>query len=54
MKQDINTILALVDYATRHPEVIPLKKITRSTEVVDEALLDIYNRVGMPEEVQTE
>ena len=37
----------LVDYATRYPEAVPLKKITT------EALLDIYNRVGIPEEVLT-
>ena len=36
-------ILTLVDYATRCPEVVPLKKIT--TEAVGEALLDIYSRV---------
>ena len=42
-------ILTLVDYATRYPEAVPLKKIT--TETVAEALLDIYSRVGIPEEV---
>ena len=42
-------ILTLVDYATRYPEAVPLKKIT--TEAVAEALLDIYSRVGIPEEV---
>ena len=41
----------LVDYATRYPEAVPLKKIT--TEAVAEALLDIYSRVGIPEEVLT-
>ena len=45
-------ILTLVDYATRYPEAVPLKKIT--TEAVAEALLDIYNRVGIPEEVLTD
>ena len=45
-------ILTLVDYATRYPEAVPLKKIT--TEAVAEALLDIYNRVGTPEEVLTD
>ena len=44
-------ILTLVDYATRYPEAVPLKKIT--TEAVAEALLDIYSRVGIPEEVLT-
>ena len=45
-------ILTLVDYATRYPEAVPLKKIT--TEAIAEALLDIYNRVGIPEEVLTD
>ena len=45
-------ILTLVDYATRHPEAVPLKKIT--TEAVTEALLDIYSRVGILEEVLTD
>ena len=45
-------ILTLVDYATRYPEAVPLKKIT--TEAVAEALLDIYSRVAIPEEVMTD
>ena len=45
-------ILTLVDYATGYPEAVPLKKIT--IETVAEALLDIYSRVGIPEEVLTE
>ena len=45
-------ILTLVDYPTRYPEAVPLKKIT--TEAVAEALLDIYCRVGIPEEVLTD
>ena len=45
-------ILTLFDYATRYPEAVPLKKIT--TEAVAEALLDIYSRVGIPEEVLTD
>ena len=45
-------ILTLVDYATRYPEAVPLKKIT--TEAVAEALLKIYSRVGIPEEVLTD
>ena len=45
-------ILTLVDYATRYPEAVPLKKIT--TEAVAEAPLDIYSRVGIPEEVLTD
>ena len=42
-------IFTLVDYATRYPEAIPLKSI--STEAVAEALVDIYSRLGVPEEV---
>ncbi|GFO12743.1 Zinc finger protein [Plakobranchus ocellatus] len=42
-------ILTLVDYATRFAEAVPLHKI--DTESVAEALLDIYSRLGVPEEV---
>ena len=42
-------ILTLVDYATRYPEAVPLKNI--DMESVAEALLDVYSRVGVPEEV---
>ncbi|KAF6030922.1 hypothetical protein EB796_010766 [Bugula neritina] len=42
-------ILTLVDYATRYPEATPLKNIDSAT--VAEALLDMYSRVGIPEEV---
>ena len=45
-------ILTLVDYGTSYPEAVPLKKTT--TEAVAEALLDIYSRVGVPEEVLTD
>ena len=45
-------ILTLVDYATGYPEAVPLKKIT--TKAVAEALLDIYSRMGIPEEVLTD
>ena len=45
-------ILTLVDYATRYSETVPLKKI--NTKVVAEALLDMYSRVGIPEEVLTD
>ena len=40
-------LLTVVNYATRYPETVPLKKIT--SEAVAEALLDIYSRVGIPE-----
>ena len=42
-------ILTLVDYATRYPEAVALKSI--DTETVAEALVDIYSRLGIPEEV---
>ena len=42
-------ILTLVDYATRYPDAIPLKNIT--TETLAEALVDMYSRLGIPEEV---
>ena len=42
-------ILTLVDYATRYPEAVSLKNI--DTETVAEALLDMYSRLGIPEEV---
>ena len=41
-------ILTLVDYATRYPDAVPLKSIT--TESVAEALVDMYSRLGVPEE----
>ena len=41
-----------VDYATRYPEAVPLKKIT--IEAVAETLFDIYSRVGIPEEILTD
>ena len=42
-------ILTLVDYATRYPDAAPLKSI--STEAVAEALVDMYSRLGVPEEI---
>ena len=42
-------ILTLVEYATRYPKAVPLKNI--DTETVAEALIDMYSRVGVPEEV---
>ena len=42
-------ILTLVDYATRYPEAVPLKRI--DTETVAEALVDIFSRLGVPEEI---
>ncbi len=42
-------MLTLVDYATRYPEAVALSKI--DTETVAEALIDMYSRIGFPEEV---
>ena len=38
-----------VDYATRYAEAVPLKRI--NTETIAEALVDIYSRLGVPEEI---
>lgn len=48
-KQGNRYILTCVDYATRYPEAIPLPAI--DTQRVAEALLDIFSRVGVPEEL---
>ena len=40
---------ALFDYATRYPEAVLLKAI--SSEIVAEAMLDIYSLMGIPEKV---
>lgn len=45
-------ILTMVDYATRYPEAIPLPSI--ETERVAEALLEMFSRVGIPEEMITD
>ncbi|RUS68973.1 hypothetical protein EGW08_023265 [Elysia chlorotica] len=45
-------ILTLVDYATRYPEAVPLKRI--DAETVAEALVNIYSRLGVPEEILTD
>ncbi|XP_064486070.1 uncharacterized protein LOC135398614 [Ornithodoros turicata] len=42
-------ILTLMDYATRFPEAVALPSI--ETERVAEALVNIFSRVGVPEEV---
>ena len=48
-KSGYKYILTLVDYATRYPEAIPLK--TTHSRVVAEALVGIFTRVGLPEEI---
>ena len=45
-------MLTLVDYATRYPEAVPLKKF--ETEGITEALLDIHRRVGISVKVLTD
>ena len=42
-------ILTVVDYATRYPEAVALKRI--DTETVSEALLEIFCRIGLPHEI---
>src|SRR5678816_875237 len=42
-------ILTLVDYSTRYPEAVPMKNIT--TQTVANALVDIYSRLGIPQEM---
>ena len=42
-------MLSLIDYATRYPEVVPLKFI--DAESVAEALVNIFTRVGVPSEI---
>ncbi len=42
-------ILTMVDYATRYPEAVALPTI--ETERVAEALVDMFSRVGVPQEV---
>ena len=42
-------ILTIVDFATRYPKAVPLKNI--NTETVAEALVDIFSRLGVPEEI---
>lgn len=45
-------ILTLVDYASRYPEAIALAGI--DTESVAEALVEIFSRIGVPEEMLTD
>ena len=42
-------ILTLLGYATRNREAVLMKRI--NTETVVEALVDIYRRLGVPEEI---
>ena len=45
-------ILTVVDYATRYPEALALSNI--DTERVAEALIEMFSRVGVPEEIVTD
>ena len=45
-------ILVIVDYATRYPEAIALPRI--ESERLAEALVEVYSRLGIPEEVLTD
>lgn len=42
-------ILTIIDYATRYPDAMPLPDM-KSTTVI-EALLEMFSRVGIPEEI---
>ena len=45
-------ILTMIDYATKYPEAIALPSI--ETEHVAEALVDMFSRVGIPDEMLTD
>ncbi|XP_068213208.1 uncharacterized protein [Palaemon carinicauda] len=42
-------ILTMMDHASRYPDAVPLKNI--DSESVAEALVDMFSRVGVPEEI---
>ena len=45
-------ILVVCDYATRYPEVIPLKKFT--ADALAEELITLFARYGVPKEILTD
>jgi RNase H-like domain found in reverse transcriptase/Reverse transcriptase (RNA-dependent DNA polymerase)/Integrase zinc binding domain/Integrase core domain len=45
-------ILVMVDYATRYPDAIALQGI--STQEVAEAMVEMFSRLGIPEEILTD
>ena len=45
-------ILTMIDYATRYPEAVALPRI--ETERVAEALVEMFSRVGIPDEMLTD
>ncbi len=44
-------MLTLVDYATHYSEAVALALSRINTETVAEALIDMYSRIGFPEEL---
>lgn len=44
--------LVICDYATRYPEAFPLRKVTAGP--IAQALLQLFSRVGIPQEVLTD
>ena len=50
--QEKRHILVICDYATRYPEAIPLSSI--DAEHVDEELIQVFSRVGVPREILTD
>ncbi len=48
-KQGNKFVLTLMDFATRYPEAIPLRKTDAAT--VAEALCHIFTRLGLPQEI---
>ena len=51
-KQGNKYLLTLMDYASKYPEAIPLKRVDAKT-VVD-SLLQVFSQVGIPEEILTD
>ena len=45
-------VLTIMDYATRYPEAIPLKGCT--AKEIAEALVTVFSRVEIPEEILTD
>ena len=45
-------VLVLCDYATRYPEVVPLRNV--EAETVAEELVKVFARVGIPQEMLTD
>ena len=45
-------ILTMMDHASRYPDAVPLKNI--DSETVAEALVDMFSKTGIPEEILTD